>query len=202
MRTKHVLIALALILVTGAILFQAAIERHEPNETLGTRDGAFSETESSHSPKLLIGPIAIGGARSVSEIKSSAASSSPQAGTLRSPPANPEVVEQPILATDEIAYLFARAALASVGVDEEAEEYWIDAINDPEFTADERRALIEGLSEEGIPDPENPSADDFLIIVRRLLLIEALDPMDEANAEAFGVAYMELWEMYETLMEE
>jgi hypothetical protein len=88
----------------------------------------------------------------------------------------------------------ARVALYFVGLDPAAEEYWLDAINDPSLSAHEREDLIEDLNEEGLPDPKNPSEDDLPLIVRRLQLIEAVgeDAMDEANAAAFREAYKDL----------
>ena len=88
----------------------------------------------------------------------------------------------------------ARVALALVGADEEAEAYWYEAINGPSLSAHERQDLIEDSNEDGISDPKHPSAEDFPLIVSRLMILEAVaqDAMDEVNADAFQEAYKDL----------
>ena len=88
----------------------------------------------------------------------------------------------------------ARLALAFVGMDEEAEAYWYEAINDPNLPPNERQDLIEDLNEDGLSDPKHPTADDLPLIVNRMLIIEevAWDAMDEVNAAAFQEAYKDL----------
>jgi hypothetical protein len=88
----------------------------------------------------------------------------------------------------------ARIALALVGADEMAEAYWYSAINDPTLSPNERQDLIEDLNEDGLSDPKHPTADDLLLIVNRLLLIEEFGPdaMDNVNADAFQEAYKDL----------
>lgn len=88
----------------------------------------------------------------------------------------------------------ARAALAYVGADREAEAYWYEAINDPTLPPHEREDLIEDLNEDGLPDPKHPTEEDLPLIVSRLLLIEWLAPeaMDQVNADAFREAYKDL----------
>jgi hypothetical protein len=95
----------------------------------------------------------------------------------------------------------ARDALALVGADPDAEAYWIEAINDPDLSAKERRELIEDLNQDGFADTKNLSADDLPLIVNRLQLIEALwpDAMDDVNAAAFDEAYKDLSKMYARL---
>lgn len=88
----------------------------------------------------------------------------------------------------------ARMALAYVGLDSEAETYWLQAINDPGLPAVERQDLIEDLNEDGLSDPKHPTAADLPLILARLLLIESLAPeaMDKVNADAFQEAYKDL----------
>ncbi len=88
----------------------------------------------------------------------------------------------------------ARQALGFVGVDPEAEQYWVSAINDPSLPPDERKDLIEDLNEDGLSDPKQPGPQDVPLIVNRLRLIEALAPlaMDQVNADAFAEAYKDL----------
>ena len=88
----------------------------------------------------------------------------------------------------------ARAALALVGADPDAEAYWFGAINDPSLSPGEREDLIEDLNEEGLSDPKNPTLDDLPLILRRLELIELLAPyaMDQNNLNAFEEAFKDL----------
>ena len=88
----------------------------------------------------------------------------------------------------------ARDALSLVGVDPEAEAYWLDAINDSSLPAEERSNLIEDLNEDGLSDPKHPTMADLPVIMNRLWLLEeiAWDPMDKTNADAFQEAYKDL----------
>lgn len=88
----------------------------------------------------------------------------------------------------------ARDALSLVGVDPEAEAYWLDAINDSSLSAEERSNLIEDLNEDGLSDPKHPTMADLPVIMNRLWLLEeiAWDPMDKTNADAFQEAYKDL----------
>lgn len=88
----------------------------------------------------------------------------------------------------------ARLSLRSVGADAESEAYWMLAINDPELPANERKDLIEDLNQDGLSDPKHPSAQDRLLILNRIQLIEDLAPsaMDQVNASAFAEAYKDL----------
>jgi hypothetical protein len=77
---------------------------------------------------------------------------------------------------------------------EAAEAYWVQAINDPSLSAQEREDLIEDLNEDGLSDPKRPGPEDLPLILSRLELIELLAPqaMDEVNADAFMEAYKDL----------
>jgi hypothetical protein len=88
----------------------------------------------------------------------------------------------------------AREALFFVGADPRAEEYWLDAINDPSLSGHERQDLIEDLNEDGLSDSKYPTEDDLPLILNRLALIEAVGPdaMDEVNYAAFEEAYKDL----------
>ena len=92
----------------------------------------------------------------------------------------------------------AREALAFVGDNPDADEYWAAAINNPDIPADERRELIEDLNQDGFADPKNLGTEDLPLIVNRLRLIEDLAPyaMDDINADAFLEAYKDLVKMY------
>lgn len=91
----------------------------------------------------------------------------------------------------------AREALALVGLDVAAEEYWASAINDPTLSEQEREDLIEDLNEEGFADPKNPRPDEIPLIMNRLQLIEEYAPyaMDTVNARSFAEAYKDLANM-------
>ena len=93
----------------------------------------------------------------------------------------------------------ARVALSLVGIDPDAEDYWISAINDPSLPAEERKDLIEDLNETGLANPHQPGADDLPIIANRLQLIEELasNPnfiagLDQVNKDAFAEAHKDL----------
>lgn len=68
----------------------------------------------------------------------------------------------------------AREALALVGVDAAAEEYWFDAIHDESLPQSERQDLIDDLNEQGLPDPHHPTRADVRIIEERIKALEAL----------------------------
>ncbi len=95
----------------------------------------------------------------------------------------------------------ARAALALIGRDPEADEVWIQAINDPSLSANARKNLIEDLNEDGLSNPRNPTSDDLPVIEYRIQLIEELAPdaMDKANADAFQEAHKDLVNMADRL---
>jgi hypothetical protein len=119
-----------------------------------------------------------------------AASGTPAA---KSPP-----VAQGQQSKGEIQDPLARVALGLVGIDPDAEDYWLDAINDSSLSAHERQDLIEDLNEDGLSDPRRPGMEDLPLIVRRLQLIEEVAPyaMDQVNADAFQEAYKDLVNLY------
>jgi hypothetical protein len=91
----------------------------------------------------------------------------------------------------------ARAALALVGIDGAAEQYWLDAIYDSSLPDNEREDLMEDLNEVGFADPKKLTADDLPLIVSRLQLIEEIAPYtDPFMAEHLGEAYKDLANMY------
>ena len=92
----------------------------------------------------------------------------------------------------------ARVALSLVGNDPDANELWIDSINNPNLSNKERKNLIEDLNEDGFLDPKHPSVIDLPLITKRLQLIDQLRPnaMDKTNAAAFDEAYKDLSKMY------
>jgi hypothetical protein len=94
----------------------------------------------------------------------------------------------------------ARVALAFVGKDPDAEEYWLEAIFDPTLpNGEEREDLMEDLNEVGFEDPDHPGPDDIPLILSRLRIIEevaAYDDVDDFMIEHLGEAYKDLVNMY------
>jgi hypothetical protein len=91
----------------------------------------------------------------------------------------------------------ARSALAFVGADPEAEQYWLDAIFDTNLPDKEREDLMEDLNEVGFADPKNLTADDLPLIANRLQIIEELLPgSDDFMTEHLMEAYKDLNNMY------
>jgi hypothetical protein len=121
---------------------------------------------------------------------------------VKPPPASAQPPQTPPSSQD-IQDPLARAALSFVGADPDAEEYWIQAINNPNLSAHERKDLIEDLNEDGLSDPQNPTLDDLPLIISRLLLIEELasDALDDVNWDAFLEAYKDLANMFVRLTE-
>lgn len=119
----------------------------------------------------------------------------PRLATTAPPPQTPQKLQRPAPKGKEpIKDPLARQALAWVGCNEEAEAYWLDAINDLTLSAQERQDLIEDLNEDGISDPKHPTLGDLPVILNRLELVELLAPqaMDQVNADAFMEAYKDL----------
>lgn len=95
----------------------------------------------------------------------------------------------------------ARAALAMIGYDPAADAVYIQLINDPTVSANDRHDLIEDLNEDGFPDPDNPTVDDLPMIEYRIDLIDDHAPyaMDKTNADAFKEARKDLVNMVNRL---
>jgi hypothetical protein len=70
----------------------------------------------------------------------------------------------------------SRAALSLVGVDSDAEEYWLGAVFDPGLPKSERQDLIDDLNEEGLSDPKHPTEEDLPMLYARLEMLESLIP--------------------------
>ena len=95
----------------------------------------------------------------------------------------------------------ARVALGMIGYDTEADEVWIQLINDPSLSENARSNLIEDLNEDGFADPDNPTLDELPMIEYRLELIEDLLPyaIDTVNSDAFKEARKDLVNMVDRL---
>ena len=91
----------------------------------------------------------------------------------------------------------ARDALALVGIDPDAEQYWLEAIYDTNLPDNEREDLMEDLNEVGFADPKNLTADDLPLIANRLQLIEDVLPnVDDFMRPHLIEAYKDLGNMY------
>jgi len=93
---------------------------------------------------------------------------------------------QPSSPGNELQDPDARDALAMVGMDDEADQYWLNAIFDTSLSDKEREDLIEDLNELGFDDPENVTSDDLPLILSRLELIDAILP----NADDFMAEHL------------
>jgi hypothetical protein len=90
----------------------------------------------------------------------------------------------------------ARLALSFAGADQQANEFYNRAINDPVMTPSHRKNLIEDLNEDGL-NFRNLTQQDLPLIKNRLILIDQLAPdaMDKVNAAAFQEARKDLVNM-------
>ena len=87
----------------------------------------------------------------------------------------------------------ARAALSLVGIDPEAEAYWIGAIFDSSLPEQEREDLMEDLNEEGLSDPKHPGPQDVPLILNRLVLLDDIGiHADEFMLTHLAEAYKDL----------
>lgn len=133
------------------------------------------------------------------------ADSRPQVETNATPPApNNQTGNQ--RQQEQYADPVAREAMALVGVNPDAEEYWFEAINDPNLSDIERQDLIEDLNENGYSggDGSVATVEDLPLIARRIQIVEALWPyaMDQNNWDAFQEVYNDLWNMYDRLIQQ
>jgi hypothetical protein len=87
-----------------------------------------------------------------------------------------------------------RAALAWVGVDDHAEQFFAAAIADPNLSPGARKNLVEDLNQDGFEHPNQHTVPDLEIIERRLMLIDRLAPAtkDPVLTAAFAEAKKDL----------
>ncbi|HXI73386.1 MAG TPA: hypothetical protein VNN22_23845 [Verrucomicrobiae bacterium] len=109
--------------------------------------------------------------------------------------------QDPRIAPDQKEPL-ARVALAYVGADAKADQFYQTAINDQNLSPDARRNLIEDLNQDGFPNTKNLTLADLPLIQKRIALIEELAPnaLDQINARAFQEAYKDLIKMQNSLL--
>jgi hypothetical protein len=196
-------------LLLAAVLLWAAIytSRPDPNRTSAQMPRGRDGPRTFHPPPRVGDP----GAEGTTATTRPSVRRPPRTTLLRTPKPTtlgslPQGVPTPIETTPEgpepvIPIEVARAALTLVGNDPDAEDAWLDAINDPALSPEERSDLIEDLNEQGFPDPKNISMNDLPLIVNRIALIEEVGPdaMDDVNADAFAEAYKDLTNMLDRL---
>src|SRR4029077_15380179 len=100
----------------------------------------------------------------------------------------------PRLAESSAKEAIARVALAYVGADQKATDFWQQTINDPSLGKHDRRQLIEDLNQEGFLDRKHLNQNDLPLVDSRLALLQQLAPnaIDDINAKAFNEAYKDL----------
>ena len=207
--TKTLLLIALAIAIAGAVIgllivkrqsSQAAATREaqrkvEPDQA-GNQTGLVAQTPATSESLSLQDTAAL----SANTVAAPAEKISVQTNSNSQPPTSQPTGRKP---KEGIKDPDARVALKFVGVDPDAEAYWIAAINDPSLSAHERQDLIEDLNEEGFSDPKNPGLEDLPLIVIRLERIRELAPdaMDKVNADAFAEAYKDLANMFVRLTE-
>ncbi len=103
---------------------------------------------------------------------------------------------QPRSAKRELQDPLAREALGLVGMDREAEAYWLEAIYDSSLPDKEREDLMEDLNEDGLSDIKRPGPEDLPVILNRLKLIEDIVPTaDDFMLKHLAEAYKDLWNL-------
>jgi len=148
-----------------------------------------------------------------------AAPPAPEVAAPREEPrtVEPAIVESPVVAQDSaqgqpsqqppkkpkkpLQDPAAREALALVGRDEQAEQYWLGAIFNTNLPDSEREDLMEDLNEVGFPDLKKLTLSDLPLIESRLQIIESIRP----NADAFmkkhlDEAYKDLTKMHRKII--
>ena len=191
MKTKAVLFAGLTIVIACVVGVMILVQRQRAREAAAVLAAKSESTGQSRPPAPLVATLGeksggIAGSTPVPEVKTET-----QTDTNIQPATEPNAAG---LATDPVTDPLARVALSMVGLDLDAELYWVASINDPTLPAAERQDLIEDLNEVGLADPKHPTPDDLPLILSRLELIEELWPwaMDGVNDEAFDEAYKDL----------
>lgn len=108
---------------------------------------------------------------------------------------------EPVFEDPKDKAMRARVALTMIGYDPAADVVYIQLINDPSVSSNDRHNLIEDLNEDGFPDPDNPTLDDLPMIQYRIDFIDDQSPyaMDQTNADAFAEARKDLVNMVNRL---
>jgi len=126
------------------------------------------ESQASLTPLIVEQPASAAPAKSAEVQPAPKPAEAPRVQAQNSQPANPG--KEPLHDPE------AREALALVGTDLDADQYWLEAIFDTSLPDSEREDLMEDLNEVGFDDPKNLTADDVPLIVSRLQIIDAVLP--------------------------
>jgi hypothetical protein len=185
MKTKSILIS-GLVVVIGLVIMGKIVSRRSaPQETARTSSQRMPTPE----------PLAASPVSASTEQSSNLATGTLPPPEMKADKAQP--VTSALTQTSKPKELLhdpaARAALSLVGVDLEAETYWLGAIFDSSLPENEREDLMEDLNEEGLSDAKHPSPQDLPVILNRLVIIEEILPFaDEFMVEHLGEAYKDL----------
>jgi hypothetical protein len=177
MNAKAKIIGLAALMFCGlAVMF---LHRSPPVDSTPPQPEAPAPAPRAEAPPVSVEPVL-----TVETLKELTRRSSPKPKSAsaqnRGSAQNPNTPDEPLQDPD------AREALALVGVDPVAEQYWLGAIFDSSLPDNEREDLMEDLNEAGFDDPKNPTADDFALIMARLQIIDFVLP----NADDFMAEHL------------
>lgn len=177
MNAKAKIIGLAALMFCGlAILF---LHRSPPVVSTIPPQEALAPTPRAETPPVSPEPIL-----SIETIKELTKRSAPK--PKPAPAQNQASAQNPTSPEKSLHDPEAREALALVGLDPEAEQYWLGAIFDSSLPDNEREDLMEDLNETGFADPKNLTADDFSLIMARLQIIDFVLP----NADDFMTEHL------------
>ena len=193
MKVRCLLIALIVALAVFLIVRTKRVGRitapaaEKKERTLSDLPPAAASSLPTTGPAITSPEKSINLAISPQPVKKSSARTSPPVAQSQSAPAKKK---------RELSDPRARVALAYVGVDPDAEGYWLDSIFDTTLPDKEREDLMEDLNAEGFPDPHHPGPDDLPLILARLQIIEEVAPWaDEFMAVHLAEAYKDLANM-------
>jgi hypothetical protein len=179
--------------LAGALVFR------QPGEPAATA-GQPAAADEKPTPVLVVAPAPDGSPQTKANApagRAPAPAQPPVGGKSPATPASDPAAPVLVINGYEVQDPMARVALGFVGSDPEANAYWLGAINDPAMPPEERKDLIEDLNEDGLSDPDHPSAQDLPTIVARLQILEQLLPnaLDDVNREAMAEAYKDLYNL-------
>ena len=198
MQAKWLLIALIIGLV---VMVGIRTHRHDQGAVAGIPEGKLRPTVPQQEVRSLPESLPSSGPEQAPPKKSEPIIKDPASLQKGLKPANLPTTRQPAPAQPpkkdrELQDPVARVALAWVGIDRDAEEYWLESIFDTTLPDKERDDLMEDLNEEGLADPHHPNADDLPLIIARLQIIEEVAPWaDEFMSRHLAEAYKDLSSM-------
>lgn len=185
---KKVLLAILIVCLVGVWLSR----RHQPVPRV-----EVPKSQPAPAVQVETTPPAIAPAQEIPELQAGPAkpvSFQPKSKTHKIARTQPSQPKDPLHDPD------ARDALALVGLDPQAEQYWLQAIYDTSLPDKEREDLMEDLNEAGFADPKNITPDDLPLIMSRLQIIEQIEPnADPFMKEHLDEAYKDLAHMYAEL---